>query len=502
MEREYSDSDLFGFLAAEFSDSDLDGKSDEEVARGCVRASLVDWHRGIIAEGRALLNAPDFPWRRVGDFANRYFETETEAREWLGNVLDVLDFSIPADLKYTSDMPTPWIERTFQPVLMTPAEHLRLFPVWLLLGPRQAGKSSLLHKCTSGHAYVNLDDLATRERANRDPTLFVRELDPPFTIDEIQYAPRLLSPIKQLVDAGGLAPGAIRLTGSQNFRVMEGVTETLAGRVAILNLLGLSDEEKKLPRILTPDDYFRRLLETGFPRLHGIEDRATRDLYLSSYMQTYIERDIRELLRIEKRREFETFVKLCALRTGQIVNYHDLARDANVSPATVKDWLSVLEDGFLIKLLSPYFTNRTRRMAKSPKLYFLDAGLAAWLGGWRNAPEARLGPMGGALFETHVLADILKRFRHQAREVQVHFWRTRDGQEIDFLVENDGKTFPIEVKLGSPRYTRLPPLERIAESNWQEGQVVSLVAEEKPVRAKKGWTLCAPGALNVAAADG
>ena len=502
MEREYSDSDLFGFLAAEFSDSDLDGKSDEEVARGCVRASLVDWHRGIIAEGRALLNAPDFPWRRVGDFANRYFETETEAREWLGNVLDVLDFSIPADLKYTSDMPTLWIERTFQPVLMTPAEHLRLFPVWLLLGPRQAGKSSLLHKCTSGHAYVNLDDLATRERANRDPTLFVRELDPPFTIDEIQYAPRLLSPIKQLVDAGGLAPGAIRLTGSQNFRVMEGVTETLAGRVAILNLLGLSDEEKKLPRILTPDDYFRRLLETGFPRLHGIEDRATRDLYLSSYMQTYIERDIRELLRIEKRREFETFVKLCALRTGQIVNYHDLARDANVSPATVKDWLSVLEDGFLIKLLSPYFTNRTRRMAKSPKLYFLDAGLAAWLGGWRNAPEARLGPMGGALFETHVLADILKRFRHQAREVQVHFWRTRDGQEIDFLVENDGKTFPIEVKLGSPRYTRLPPLERIAESNWQEGQVVSLVAEEKPVRAKKGWTLCAPGALNVAAADG
>ena len=176
----------------------------------------------------------------------------------------------------------------------------------------------------------------------------------PFTIDEIQYAPRLLSPIKQLVDAGDLAPGAVRPTGSQNFRVMEGVTETLAGRVAILNLLGLSDEEKRLPRSLPPDDYFRRLLETGFPRLRGIEDRATRDLYLSSYMQTYIERDIRELLRIEKRREFETFVKPCALRTGQVVNYHDLGRDANVSPATVKDWLSVLEDGFLIKLLPPY----------------------------------------------------------------------------------------------------------------------------------------------------
>ena len=394
-------------------------------------------------------------------------------------------------------MPVNWINRTFQPVLTTPAEHLRLFPVWLLLGPRQVGKSSLLHKCARGHVYVNLDDLTTRERANRDPILFVRELRPPFTIDEIQYAPRLLSPIKQLVDAGGLAPGAIRLTGSQNFQVMEGVTETLAGRVAILNLLGLSDEEKRLPHALPPDDYFQRLLETGFPRLHGIEDRATRDLYLSSYMQTYIERDIRELLRIEKRREFETFVKLCALRTGQIVNYHDLARDANVSPATVKEWLSVLEDGFLIKLLQPYFTSRTRRMTKSPKLYFLDAGLAAWLGGWRNAPEARLGPMGGALFETHVLSGVLKRFRHRAREVQIHFWRTRDGQEIDFLVENDGKTFPVEVKLGSPRYAALPRLDRIAESGWQEGQVVSLVAEAKPVRLDDGWTLCSPGALDL-----
>ena len=138
-------------------------------------------------------------------------------------------------------------------------------------------------------------------------------------------------------------------------------------------------------------------------------------------------------------------------------------------------------------------------MTKSPKLYFLDAGLAAWLGGWRTAPEARLGPMGGALFETHVLADILKRFRHRAREVQVHFWRTRDGQEIDFLVENDGKTFPVEDKLGSPRYAALPALDRIAGPGWQEGQVVSLVAGAEPVRLREGWSLCAPGALNVGA---
>ena len=394
-------------------------------------------------------------------------------------------------------MSDAWIDRTFQPVLTTPAEHLKLFPVWLLLGPRQVGKSSLLQRCANGHAYISLDDLDTRERANRDPALFVRELTPPFVIDEIQYAPRLLSPIKQLVDRGGLEPGAVRLTGSQSFQVMEGVTETLAGRVAILNLLGLSDEEKALPRVLPPDDYFRRILETGFPRLHGTEDRAARDLYLSSYVQTYIERDIRELLRIEKRREFETFVKLCALRTGQIVSYDDLARDADVAAATAKSWLSLLEDAFLIRLLSPYFTNRTRRMIKSPKLYFLDAGLAAWLGGWRSAEEARLGPMGGALFETHVLAEVIKRFCHRAREVDIHFWRTRDGQEIDFLIESDGRTWPVEVKLGSPRYDRLAPLERIAESSWQDGQVVSLAAAAEPVRITDSWTLCAPDVLDI-----
>ena len=394
-------------------------------------------------------------------------------------------------------MPLDWIHRTLQPVLDAPAEQLRLFPVWLLLGPRQVGKSSLLHRCSGSHAYANLDDLDVRERANRDPVLFMRDLRPPFVIDEIQYAPKLLSPIKRMVDEGGLAPGAIRLTGSQNFRVMEGVTETLAGRVAILNLLGLSDEEKRLPHLLSPGDYFGRMLETGFPRLCGTGDGATRDLYLASYVQTYIERDVRELLRIGKRREFETFVRLAALRTGQVVNYHDLGRDAGVSPTTVREWLSLLEDSFLIRLLFPYFTNRTRRMTKNPKLYFLDAGLAAWLGGWRSTEQARLGPMAGALFETQVFSEVLRRFRHRAHEVDIHFWRTRDGQEIDFLIEHAGSVWPVEVKLGSPRHDRLPPLDRISDPNWQPGQVVSLTAPEQPVRIRERWTLCSPAALDL-----
>ena len=392
-------------------------------------------------------------------------------------------------------MPTHWIERTFEPVLTAPAEHLRLFPVWLLLGPRQVGKSSLLAKCAQGHAYVSLDDLAERERANRDPVLFMRDLSPPFVIDEIQYAPMLLSPIKQMVDTQELAPGAIRLTGSQNFQVMEGVTETLAGRVAVLNLLGLSDDEKQLAVAPSPHDYFQAMLETGFPMLHGVAEGPSRDLYLSSYLQTYIERDIRELMRIEKRREFETFVRLCALRTGQVVNFQDLARDAAVSPTTVRDWLSLLEDCLLVRLVTPYHTNRTRRMTKNPKLYFLDAGLSAWLGGWRGVSETRLGPMSGALFETHVLAEILKRFSHRALQAQVHFWRTRDGQEVDFLVETGGEVFPVEVKLGAPRHERLAPLDKIADANWRRGQIVTLAAETA-VPFDEQWTMCPPGLLD------
>ena len=402
-----------------------------------------------------------------------------------------------ADLKYTSDMPNNWIHRTFEPVFTTPAPQLQLFSVWLLIGPRQVGKSSLLHRCSAGHAYVNLDDLAVRARANRDPVLFMKDIEPPFTIDEIQYAPQLLSPIKQLVDAGNLGPGAIRLTGSQNFQVMEGVSETLAGRVAVLNLLGLSLDEKGGNRMVSPNEHFERLLETGFPKLHGVREREVRDLYLSSYLQTYIERDIRELARVGKRREFETFVRLCALRTGRVISLSDLSRDAMVSPATVREWLSLLEDGLLIRLLYPYHTNRTKRMTKSPKLYFLDAGLAAWLSGWRTAEQARLGPMGGFLFETEVLCEILKAFRHRAREADVHFWRTRDGQEIDFLVEADGRVFPVEVKMGSPDASALVKLEAISSPNWQPGQVVSLAAEDAPVSLTPEWRLCAPHRLDL-----
>ncbi len=393
------------------------------------------------------------------------------------------------------DMPKPWIKRTLEDLLISPASALRLFPVWLLLGPRQVGKSSLLKHCAGARRFVDLDDLDTRARANQDPELFMRGLKPPLLIDEIQYAPQLLSPIKRMADRNP-GPGAVWLTGSQNFAVMEGVKETLAGRVAIMNLFGLSDEEKGI-RDHSPAAHFEGILETTFPKLSGVAAADARQLYLSSYVQTYIERDVRELLRIEKRREFEIFLKMCALRSASVVNYDDLARDAGISAVTAKNWLSLLEDSFLIKLVPPYHTNRTKRLIKSPKLYFLDMGLCAHLAGWRDPEALRLGPLGGAAFETHVFGDILRRLRHRLQDASIFFWRTRDGQEIDFIVEASGRCFPIEVKMGRPKPSDLVSLAPIADPHWEQGQVVSLSAEKVPAPLTDEWRIVSPAGLQL-----
>lgn len=387
-------------------------------------------------------------------------------------------------------LPNIWFGRTYEQILRRHSEALRLFPVWLFLGPRQVGKSSLLRRCAEpDRQIVNLDDLATRGRAHRDPALFAADLRLPLLIDEIQYAPALLSAIKQLADRPTTPPGAIWLTGSQSFEVMQGVRESLAGRVAVLNLFGLSDEEKGTAPT-TPKAAFERIWSTSFPKLQGVSGTDAVDLYLSSYLQTYIERDVRELLGIQKRREFEIFVRMCALRTGQVLNTVEIARDAGISPNTAKEWISLLENSFLIRLVHPHHSNRTLRMIKSPKLYFLDAGLAAWLAGWRDPETIRLSPMAGAIYETQVFGELLRHYRHRARKVDITYWRTRDGEEIDFLVEAAGRVCPIEVKMGTPDGRGLPRLERMSDSRWDVGRVVSLLhlaPDSLPATIAAGW---------------
>jgi len=200
---------------------------------------------------------------------------------------------------------------------------------------------------------------------------------------------------------------------------------------------------------------------------------------LNRYLQTYVERDIQALLGVQKRREFEVFLKMCALRTGQIVNYDDLARDVGVSASTIKDWLSVLEDSFIIKLVHPLHSNRTKRLIKSPKLYFLDMGLAAYLGGWLSVENLLHGPLAGSAFETHVFGNLLRHCLHRARPAEIHFWRTRDGEE-DFIVSTSRGVTPVEVKLGMPNPRELLSRERFAESTWRTGVVISAAMLDSP----------------------
>jgi hypothetical protein len=273
---------------------------------------------------------------------------------------------------------------------------------------------------------------------------------------------------------------------------MKGVRESLAGRVAILNLFGLSIAEKST-RIDTPLDFFSCISETSFPALRGVNDARVRDVYLNGYIKTYIERDVQELLGISKRREFEIFVKLCALRTGQLINYDSLASDAGVSPATVKQWLSILEDSFLIKIVHPYASNRNKRLVKTPKLYFIDSGLAAYIAGWREPEMLANGPMSGAFFENAVFGELIRFFSNRAKSFDISFWRSRDGDEIDFLVEVDMKRFAIECKVGTPSMSTLVKGRHLEELDLNATYVATLTAlNREPWKVTEEWTAVSP----------
>ncbi|MDH4466690.1 MAG: ATP-binding protein [Bacteriovoracaceae bacterium] len=384
-----------------------------------------------------------------------------------------------------------WITRTLESVLENKSGPLNSFPIILITGPRQIGKSSILKKYGPNFQYITFDDREARTRANQDPALFLKGLKAPFILDEIQYAPELLSYLKILVDQG-LPPKSIFLTGSQYFQVMKGVQESLAGRVAIINLYGFSDNEKRITH-QNPIQYFENIFETTFPKLFGNTDVDERALYLSSYLQTYVERDISELLGLQKRREFEIFLKICALRTGQIINYDSMAKDAHISPSIAKDWLSVLQDSFLIKIVQPFHSNKSKRLIKSPKLYFLDTGLATYLAGWKSPEQLYLGPQNGAFFENHIFTNILKKYRHAGREVDITFWRTRDQQEVDFIVETSKTTYPVEVKMGSVSPQEICDFQKIAENeNWDEGKIISLSAGITPIYIREKWKMYSP----------
>jgi len=353
--------------------------------------------------------------------------------------------------------------RTLEGFLQKATEQ---FPVIMVTGPRQVGKTTFLkHMSANERTYVCLDDPMVRSLAKEDPRLFFQRFQPPLLIDEIQYATELLPFIKMKVDESHDA-GMFWLTGSQQFHLMKGVSESLAGRVGIVNLLGFSLREiygyaeaampflpdhsiiKQLSKHSRPiplKELYNRIWRGSFPSVALHED-VDRDLFYSSYIQTYIQRDIRDLARVGDEMTFLRFLRAVAARTGQLMNMSDIARDADVTPSTAKNWISILQASGVVYLLEPYHSNVTKRLVKAPKLYFLDTGLCSYLTEWSSPETLEAGAMSGAILETFIVCEILKSYWHCGKHAPLYYYRDKDKKEIDMLILHDGVFYPLEFK--------------------------------------------------------
>jgi len=341
-------------------------------------------------------------------------------------------------------------------------ELSKFFPVLLLTGPRQVGKTTLLKAIDPNREYVTLDDMEEKSLAVTDPAMFLQVHKAPMLIDEIQYAPGLMSYIKMQVDKEQ-KPGDFWLTGSQRFHLMQGVTESLAGRVVVLDLLGISHaeiegmpampflpdlqwiEQKNSPATMDVNRLFEVIFRGSMPKLVANPDLPKAPFY-SSYVRTYIERDVRNLAQVGSELKFYAFLKAAAARTGQLINYADIGADVGIDLKTVQSWVSILRASGIVELLHPYHNNLTKRAVKTPKLYFLDTGLCSYLTGWDSPATLMNGAMNGAILETYIYSEILKSYFNNAEEPSIYFYRDTDRNEIDFVLEKNDILYPVEVK--------------------------------------------------------
>lgn len=364
-----------------------------------------------------------------------------------------------------------YISRNLEKVV---AEVTKEYPVVLVTGPRQVGKTTMLQKLmeSTSRSYVSLDDLNERSIAKNDPELFLQLHKPPVLIDEVQYAPELFTYIKIYVDRNH-DPGDFWLTGSQVFKLMRGVQESLAGRVAVLSLTSLSQAEicngkmepftVDIEALLTrakerkPADareIFDRIFKGSMPAIVSGKN-SNSQIFYSSYLTTYIERDVKELSDAIDSLKFLNFITAAAARCSQMLNIADIARDADISQKQAKDWLGILETLGIIFYLHPYSNNLLKRLVKTPKLYFYDMGLVCYLTKWSSAETLESGAMNGAVLENYVVAEIMKTYLNSGKEPFMYYYRDKDAKEIDIVLEHDGVLNPLEIKKSSNPGTEL-----------------------------------------------
>lgn len=332
------------------------------------------------------------------------------------------------------------IKRIIEDVLKNLANQ---YPVVTITGPRQSGKTTLIRNVFANKQYVNLESPDIRQFAVNDPKGFLAQYNNAI-LDEIQRAPELLSYIQPIVDENK-EQGQFIITGSQQFEVLNNISQSLAGRTALLKLLPFSISEIKN---IVDVSLTNKLIYTGFyPRIYDMN--LDPHQAIGDYIVTYVERDIRQLISIKDLNLFEKFLKLCAGRIGQLLNFQGLANDVGVSHTTVKSWISILEASYIIFLLPPWYNNFSKRLVKSPKLYFYDVGLASYLLGIENEKQVFRDPLRGNLFENLVVAEVLKYRFNKGKKSNLYFYRDSTGLEIDLIYETGRNIYPIEIKSGA-----------------------------------------------------
>ena len=349
------------------------------------------------------------------------------------------------------------------------------FPVVGVFGPRQSGKTTLVRDYFKNHKYLNLEDPDTRDFAINDPQGFLKanENQHGIIIDEFQYSPQILSYI-QIESDEKKRPGYFVLTGSQNFLMNQAITQSLAGRIGILTLLPLSLHELNNANLLS-DNVNETLVKGGYPRIYT--ENFTPDEFYPSYIHSYVERDVRQLVNVENLRTFRKFMQLCASRVGQLLNISDLAMNCGINQKTVEKWLSILEASYILYLLTPYHDTFTKRIIKTPKIFFYDTGLACSLLGLKTIEDITLSPWRGHLFECLIISDFYKQFYNTGSQPSLYFWRDKNGYiEVDCIMDRASRLFPIEIKsiatVRSDLFNSLEKWHELAKTNADNSYLV------------------------------